>query len=627
MLRWTRRALLAMAAIVSIGVLLATVVAFLVVPQPRFQQWLAGRIAEAVGPGVGFGSASLAFWPGPGIRLHEITLEEASATAADSSATIESLNCTLRLGALVGGEVVVDRITIEEPRLAVTRDADGRWIFGRTLQQILARATSGGRAAPAADSPPGPPAPHVFLRDGAIDLDDRRVAGGPVQLRIRNLDADLEFPRSRSSGQLRISLDGPARDHLEIDATIAVMAPGDSLADAFFEADVRGRSLASDRALLYLLFGLPIRNPGGVFDIRGSVSGRIADALEGSARIDVPLGIVDGWGIRLEAPVRLAADFDVKSGKFSMHRARLTAPGISLAGYAGETTAATFDWAGRELRVGQLAFDAYGGAWRTHGSVSFDGTPTYTVAVRADRVAFRELAAAVAGEDVDEAFETLSGEADLHGAWTGPDAWQGALKGSGKLRLAGGQIESSAMIRSLFEAAIGQIPGVSLGGGKRAEEPTRLERLEASFALRDGRAFTEDLVFVTSDYRMEGKGSVGLDGSLDLTTRVSLTARGSYKIYALALAPLRKGGSDSLPAVPVSVSGTLAGPRIVPDLTGLSLASFRAMLGGAQGAVGLLKDAVTPDGKLVRKGFGKVFGRGEEGGNEIREDRPRGADE
>lgn len=616
--RWIRPAILAAAVVASVAVLAAAVAAFLVVPRPEFQRWLGGRLSKVVGPGVDFGSASLAFWPAPGIRLHEVTLGETAGTERDGIASARSVNCTLLPRALLDGEVVVDRVTIEKPILSVERDADGRWIFESALQQTLARAASSGRAEPAAEAEASSrPRPRFFLRDGTIDFEDRRVAGGPVTLPIRNLDVALELPRSGNPGHLRISMDGPARAHLEVDTKIDSMAPGEPLADVAFEARVRGQSLGSDRALLYLLFGLPIRNPGGVFDIEGSVSGRIAGAVEGRATIDVSTGFVDGWGIRLATPMRLAASFDVRNGEFSMHQARLEAPGVAVAGYAAEKTVAVFDWAADELRVERLDFDAYGGAWTTKGSVSFSGRPAFSLETHADQVAFRELATAVAGDDVEEGFETLSGEANLRGEWTAPDAWQGTLQGSGRAQLSGGGLESSPVMRTLVKAVFGRIPGISgLAVGEPSGTATKLEHLEASFALRDGRAFTEDLDLAASAYRMEGKGSIGLDGSLRLSTRVALTARGVDEVYRLASIAFPKRGDRSLPAIPVHVYGTIDRPQIVPDLTALSLTPFRALLGGAEGAVGLLRDAAAPRGRLPREGHPKAAGPGEEGGAE-----------
>jgi len=122
---------------------------------------------------------------------------------------------------------------------------------------------------------------------------------------------------------------------------------------------------------------------------------------------------------------------------------------------------------------------------------------------------------------------------------------------------------------------------------------------------------------------MEGKGSLGLDGSLQLSTRVTLTARGVDAVYRFASIPFGKRRERLLPAVPVHVNGTIRDPQIIPDLTGLSLAPFRALFGGAEGAVGLLRDAAVPDGRLLRK----VLGPGEADDDEAREDEPGGAGE
>jgi len=626
---WIRRSILIVVAVASLALLAAAVAAFLVVPRPEFQQWLGGRLSKAVGPGVDFASVSLAFWPAPGIRLHGVTLGKGTGEETNGGARVASLSCTLVPRALLGGEVVVDRITIEKPVLSVERDTEGRWILGSVVQHILARGGRSGRPEPEAEPARGArPPPSFSLRDGEIDLADRRVAGGPVALHLRNLDADLEPPTSGDHGHLRISVDGPELAHLEVDVKIDPVAPGASLADAAFEAAVRGRSLESDRDLLYLLFGLPIRNPGGVFDIEGSVSGRIADAVGGSASIDVPTGFVEGWGIRLATPVRLAASFDVTNGEFSMHGARLGASAAGFAGYAGGKTAAVFDWAAGELRVEKLDFDAYGGAWAAKGRVSFAGTPAFSSEIRADGVAFRELAAAVAGDEVEAGFDTASGEVDLRGEWTGPEAWPGTLTGSGRVRLAGGKLESSRVMHSLVRAVFGRIPGISrLSDGEDSRAPMQLESLDASFALRDARAFTEDLEFATSNYRMAGEGSLGFDGSLRLSTRVEFTARGVDEVYRLASIPFGSRRDRLLPAVPVEVTGTVDEPHVVPDLSGLSLAPFRALVGGASGAAGLVRDVAVPEGGLLRRGLDKVFGPGGGDRDEVRDDEPGGAGE
>jgi hypothetical protein len=158
------------------------------------------------------------------------------------------------------------------------------------------------------------------------------------------------------------------------------------------------------------------------------------------------------------------------------------------------------------------------------------------------------------------------------------------------------------MVRSLARAVFARIPGISYGAaGRPSGELMMLERLDASFALRDGRAFTEDLDFATSAYRMQGKGSLGLDGSLQLSTRVALTARSVEELYRLASVGFKKRGEPSLPAIPVQVYGTIGRPQIVPNVTALPLAPFRVLFGGARGAVGRLRGAAAPQGQPLEE--------------------------
>jgi hypothetical protein len=361
-----------------------------------------------------------------------------------------------------------------------------------------------------------------------------------------------------------------------------------------FAAEVRGRSLDSDRALLYLLFGLPIRNGAGVFDIAGTVSGRLSGAIEGNARIDLSDGVVEGWGIRMGTPMSLAAGFAVTDGKFRMREAHLEAATSGFAGFTGERSVADFEWVEHALNVAKLDVGAYGGRWTASGSVDFEGTPSYAGEIAAADVAFDELARALSAQPTGGGFDRFDAEATVRGSWPGPDDWQRNLGGSGSVRMAGGQLESSRVLRSVFRALFGKLPGI--GRIARDEKPTMLESLVATFSLAGGRAQTEDLVFLTSDYRMEGRGSIGFDGTLQLATLVSLTARGIQKVYVFAAMPFRKSGAHGLPALPVDVTGTVAAPNVRPDLTGISLSPFRAFFGGAGNALGKIIDVAIPGG-------------------------------
>lgn len=579
MLRWLRLGIQVATLLVALGILMMAVLVFVVVPRPAAQEWLGEKLSEAAGPAVAFEAVSLAFWPEPGIRLHSVSLGAEERVAA----TVDSVSCTLRPSALLAGEVVIDEVSIVRPVVSATRDAAGRWSFGGGLEHFPALA-SGRRSEPAGERPPL--LRRIAIYDGVFDLADARVEGGPVTLHLRNVDAELTPPRDGEQGRLRLSLDGSEQSRLEVTATLEPGAAGESLGDTAFAAEVRGKSLGSDRALPYLLFGLPIRNAGGVFDIAGSVSGRFTGAIAGKARIDLPGGVVEGWGIRMGTPMSLAAGFDVVDRQFSMRNAHLVAETGAFAGFTGEATVADFGWADRTLNVESLEVDAYGGTWTANGRVEFEGTPSYSAEVSAADVAFRELSALLGAQSTDGGFESFAGRAAVAGSWPESRDWQRELSGTGSVKLAGGSLKSSTVMRSVFNAMFGKVPGLGELAGD--ENPTLLEDLTATFTLAEGSAQTSDLVFATSDYRMKGKGSVGLDGKLRLETRVALTARGIQQVYVLAAMPFRKSGDRSLPAIPVHISGTVANPSVRPDLTGISLLPFRALFDGAGDALGRL---------------------------------------
>jgi len=616
-MKWLRRLILGVGVTTLLAVLIVAVFIYWFVPRPEFQAWVSKKVAEAAGPGVTFDSISLRFWPAPGIRFHNVTLggtitsegEEESGKPGESVATIQSLSCTLWLRPLLRGKLVPSRVYIERPDLSVERTHDGHWILGGTLQKLLASRTARPRSAertvPVSKSGAGL---RLYISGGVINFEDRRVEGSPVSLQIRNFDADYVPAPNGGPGNLKLSIDGPGGGKIEVDATVDLFALGASLRDQRLEAEIRGAKLGSDSLLVYLLFGLPIRNPGGVFDIEGSVSFSPSEGVEGQATLDMPSGFVEGWGIRLTAPVRLAGTFNFKNGEFSMHQARLDGAGSSFDRLKAEKTAVVFDWLANNLRVSQFELDAYGGAWKGDGALSFAEILSFDLALRADRIRFREFVAALSGKEIEEGFETLSGQAKLRGERSGSDGWRDTIHGNGHVELTGGEIKSSSLIHSIFKGILDLIPGSSayLRIDSLKSEPTKLEHLEASFNLHDARAFTEDLDFVTSDYHLYGKGELGFDGSIRFLTKVKLTTGSIAKVYSLAAIPFRGAGDSSFVPIPVSVSGSVEQPRFVPDVSGLSIAPVRALVDAAKQAVGVGKDA----GRKLGQGVDWIFGSG-----------------
>jgi AsmA protein len=157
---------------------------------------------------------------------------------------------------------------------------------------------------------------------------------------------------------------------------------------------------------------------------------------------------------------------------------------------------------------------------------------------------------------------------DVNAPLSDPDALLRALSGNLALNVTPGRLRGVSLLRSAFDAlgSAGRAAEL-LGGGKRERlerfQKDAFETLAGSFQIADGRARTEDLRLVYSDYQVDLRGVLGLvDRSLDFTGRLTL-----FEELDQALA---EGTSAGTPARGVkrelplaAVKGTLDSPRVV----------------------------------------------------------------
>ncbi len=624
MKKWVRRGILA-ASVIALVIGLALVVAAVwLVPRPEVQNWIGSQVAHAAGSGIEFESASLAFWPALGIRLHEVRFEEEGQEDEKGAvATIGSLSCTLRRDALLEGKFVLARIFVEQPVLSLERAADGDWILGGSLPQIVGHSRKVEEKDALPPSVSAYPKAMFIIRDGHLDLKGQRPDGTKASFHIRHLDVDFRLPRGDDQGFLTIATDTPEGGELSVDATLQSSKPVTSPETYSIDAKVKGHELRAAGQLLYLLTGLPIRMLNGVQNVEGRVFIDAKGGVKGQATVHVPTGSVTGWGIRLSTPARLEASFDVTDGKFSMHNANLQAPGAGVGKFSSGHTAAWFDWSPPRLEIKRIDLEAYGGSVQGAGSASFVGQHTFSVDMQASDLDFKELVAALGENKPKDGFETLSASAKVQGVWTGPETWLNTLKGTAKVNLADGEMTSSRLIRAILRATIGLIPGYS--HIEREPVPATLERLDLSCTIHDAKCFTEDFVFISSAYHVTGDGSIGFDTSVDLNTRVVMTEGGMAMIYGLVSVPFRRNASPTFTPVPVKITGPLSNPTFIPDVSGVSMAPIRVVLGVGRGAVGVGRGAfdvgkgVVGFGTKITRKVGGVFRLGRKRSPETQE--------
>ncbi|MCE8033201.1 AsmA family protein [Halomonas sp. MCCC 1A11057] len=111
--------------VIVIGaVLLLLAAAALFLESPWFRGWLAGQASEQLGREVAIGDHGIDWGLPLTLRLDEVSIANAS-WAEDPMARLDELTVTLDVGALLQGEIELERLAIERPEVVVLRREDG----------------------------------------------------------------------------------------------------------------------------------------------------------------------------------------------------------------------------------------------------------------------------------------------------------------------------------------------------------------------------------------------------------------------------------------------------------------------------------------------------------------------
>jgi hypothetical protein len=111
-----------------------------------------------------------------------------------------------------------------------------------------------------------------------------------------------------------------------------------------------------------------------------------------------------------------------------------------------------------------------------------------------------------------------------------------------------------------------------------ARTTTHVQEISSSFALRHGQVHTNDFSLISDDYTATALGTIGLDGRLDLSARIEVTARGVQKMLVFGSLPLPTAALPSLPPIPATVTGRLGDPVIRPHMYALPATTVRWMV-------------------------------------------------
>ncbi len=424
----------------------------------------------------------------------------------------------------------------------------------------------------------------------AAQLAAAGAAAAPLDLRV-------ESPR------LRLEQVGDDRWDVELELARLVLASA--------EEGAAGRILVAD-ATVALRGRAPGELAAGHLDLELERAPD-ADTWSGPLQAELDQGRVTSGITRVTGPARLEAGLRLGPEGLALDGARVQAARLAVERVDGGEVEGVFDLEGGVMRVAELRTTWCGGSWQAAGTVDF-GERRFEAHVDAEGADLDRLVPVVLQRDVETDLGSLDLDGRFAGDWSEPEVWLGTLTGEGQLAMRGGNLPSFSLLRAVWEALFLRIPGVEalrLDRGRAA--PTKLLEIRHPFTLSGSRIATEALRIETDDYLAEGTGSLGFDGGLDLSTRVTFTTQGARKVFSMAKLPLPTLGAEDFVPIAVAVGGTLTEPSFKVDASRVSARTLVRLLGGVEGVQRAMAGVVQGGVDAVRRGVDKVLPRSKTG--------------
>jgi hypothetical protein len=410
----------------------------------------------------------------------------------------------------------------------------------------------------------------------------------------------LEAPK------LAVERAGDARYHVDLELPRLILRPGADASPHRFE--IEGAELRWGDA------------SGEIPTARATLQAKLersegATGWSGEATLELSEGRVAVSFVEVTAPARLASGVLLGEGGAELRGAELRAAGLTIERVAGTDVEASFDFADLAFEIASLRYRWFDGSWQASGTVSL-AEERFDATVSATETSLDRLVPAVLGTTLDGDYGRFEADARVRGDWSDTQRWRESLEGEGSFGIVGGTLPSFGLFNSVWNALFERIPGVQaleLDPGRAA--PTRVEKVSYPFALGNSRLATPELAIETDDYQAEGRGSLGLDGSVDFHMMVDFTAQGRRKVFSMASLPGSRV-TVPVPPIPVEATGRLGDLHVRSNATGVSLRTLLALLGEVEGVPralgGLLTAPLRKGADLVEGGAARLLGKGRE---------------
>jgi len=310
------------------------------------------------------------------------------------------------------------------------------------------------------------------------------------------------------------------------------------------------------------------RTEGVLADVSLSLTGG-HDKVQGTATVQLGAGAFRWAGLRVEGPAHARGAFAVNRGTFQLTHATADAAHAAFGSLVGTAPTARLRYRGHRLSFDDLRFTSCGGAWTHNGWFSLAGDEEFAGQLRVEGADPLALAAMLADESLALPFARANLDTEFRGHTT-PE-WMSTLQATGAVMFTDGAIPATTVLGPIWDGLVG--PGRISNRLERATN--RVTQLSDTFTLRQGSFETTDLSLSSEDYDMTGVGSLGFDGSLNLSSRIRLTAHGVQKMLVFAALPLPTSALPSLPPIPAHITGMVSHPVVRPNVSALPASTAR----------------------------------------------------
>lgn len=261
----------------------------------------------------------------------------------------------------------------------------------------------------------------------------------------------------------------------------------------------------------------------------------------------------------------------------------------TIANVAYQNLATTAAYAGERLTINSMRFNAFNGAVRGSGQATVGKTPTFELAMNADKIDLQQALASQKAKAAETISGTLTGAVQLAGNGANFDAIRPTLRGSGNALLNDGRLKGVNVVAEALKK-VDNLPGIgvlvpSTVVSKHPElfksPDTAIDRASLTFTITGPRLTSHDINASTADYTILGDGWFDMDKNLDLAARILLSRPFSAELVQARSPVAYLENQNRQVDIPLQISGRLPKAQVLPNVTDMTQRVGSHALGNA----------------------------------------------